>query len=324
MESSAVAKKSPAKKSLAKKTSLLGRGGKKVLRYWPLYVMMLPGLLYLIIYKYVPMLGTVIAFKDYQLKLGIFKSPWADPWYKYFKEFFASPANTRIIKNTITISVGKIIAGMFPSLIFALAVSECRGKRFTRVVQTISYLPHFFSWVVIYGICMTMLAENTGVVNKFLTSIGLKSIPFLTSNNYFQGTLIGSDLWKGLGWGSITYLAAIMGIDQELYDAARVDGCGRFKQIWYITLPGIRKIFVVLLILKIGNILDAGFNQVYVMMTSQVSMSGEIIDTWVYTRGIGRMNYSLSTAVGLLKSVIAAILVFGTNKLARKWDSAIW
>ena len=115
-----------------------------------------------------------------------------------------------------------------------------------------------------------------------------------------------------------------MGIDQELYDAARVDGCGRFKQIWYITLPGIRKIFVVLLILKIGNILDAGFNQVYVMMTSQVSMSGEIIDTWVYTRGIGRMNYSLSTAVGLLKSVIAAILVFGTNKLARKWDSAIW
>ena len=324
MESSAVAKKSPAEKSLAKKTSLLGRGGKKVLRYWPLYVMMLPGLLYLIIYKYVPMLGTVIAFKDYQLKLGIFKSPWADPWYKYFKEFFASPANTRIIKNTITISVGKIIAGMFPSLIFALAVSECRGKRFTRVVQKISYLAHFFSWVVIYGICMTMLAENTGVVNKFLTSIGLKSIPFLTSNNYFQGTLIGSDLWKGLGWGSITYLAAIMGIDQELYDAARVDGCGRFKQIWYITLPGIRKIFVVLLILKIGNILDAGFNQVYVMMTSQVSMSGEIIDTWVYTRGIGRMNYSLSTAVGLLKSVIAAILVFGTNKLARKWDSAIW
>ncbi len=287
-------------------------------------MMMLPGILYIIIYKYVPMLGIVVAFKDYQLKLGIFKSPWADPWYKYFEEFFASPANLRIIKNTITISIGKLLVGMFPSLIFALAVSECRSKRFTRVVQTVSYLPHFLSWVVIYGICMTMLAENTGVINKFLTSLGLKSIPFLTSNDYFQGTLIGSDLWKSIGWGSITYLAAIMGIDQELYDAAKVDGCGRFRQIWHITMPGIRKIFVVLLVLKVGNILDAGFNQVYVMMTSQVSMSGEIIDTWVYTRGIGRMNYSLSTAVGLLKSVIAAILVFGTNKLARKWDSAIW
>jgi putative aldouronate transport system permease protein len=297
---------------------------KTVAKWWPLYVMMLPGIVYLIVYKYVPMLGIVIAFKNYQLKLGIFKSPWVTPWYKYFKEFFSSPANTRVIRNTITISIGKLLAGMFPSLIFALAVSECRNKKFTRVVQTISYLPHFLSWVVVYGICMTMLAENTGVINKFLASVGLKSIPFLTSNSYFQGTLIGSDLWKSVGWSSITYLAAIMGIDQELYDAAEVDGCGRFRQIWYVTLPGIRRIFIVLLVLKLGTILDAGFNQVYVMMNDQVKLSGEIIDTWIYTRGIGKLNYSLSTAVGLLKSVIAAVLVFGTNKLARKWDSAIW
>ncbi len=287
-------------------------------------MMMLPGLLYFIVYKYAPMLGIVIAFKDFKLKEGIFGSPWADPWYKYFKEFFASPANTRVITNTITISIGKLLVGVLPPIIFALAVSECRSRRFTKVVQTVSYLPHFLSWVVVYGICTTMLSEGTGVINHFLTSMGMKQIPFLTSNKYFQGTLIGSDLWKSLGWGSITYLAAIMGIDQELYDAAEVDGCGRFRRIWYITLPGIRKIIVVLLVLKLGNILDAGFNQVYVMMTSQVNMSGEIIDTWIYTRGIGKLNYSLSTAVGLLKSVIAAILVFGTNKLARKWDSAIW
>ncbi len=287
-------------------------------------MMMLPGLLYFIVYKYAPMLGIIIAFKDFKLKEGIFGSPWADPWYKYFKEFFASPANTRVITNTITISIGKLLVGVLPPIIFALAVSECRSRRFTKVVQTVSYLPHFLSWVVVYGICTTMLSEGTGVINHFLTSMGMKQIPFLTSNKYFQGTLIGSDLWKSLGWGSITYLAAIMGIDQELYDAAEVDGCGRFRRIWYITLPGIRKIIVVLLVLKLGNILDAGFNQVYVMMTSQVNMSGEIIDTWIYTRGIGKLNYSLSTAVGLLKSVIAAILVFGTNKLARKWDSAIW
>ncbi len=312
------------KKGKSLKNSGWNKFKKSVAKWWLLYLMILPGMAYLIIYKYVPMAGTLIAFKDYKIKLGIFGSPWADPWYKYFQEFFKSPANVRIIGNTITISVGKLLVGLIPSLIFALAISECRNKRFVRVVQTVSYLPHFLSWVVVYGICQTMLSENTGVINKFLTSLGFESIPFLTSNDYFQGTLIGSDLWKGLGWGSITFLAAIIGIDRELYDAAEVDGCGRFRRIWHITLPGIRRIFVVLLVLKLGNVLDAGFNQVYVMMSDQVKMSGEIIDTWVYTRGIGRMNYSLSTAVGLMKSVIAAVLVIGTNKLARKWDSAIW
>lgn len=293
-------------------------------KWWPFYVMMLPAIIYFIIYKFVPMFGAVIAFKDYNAKAGILASPWADPWYKYFREFFKSPANIRVIKNTLILSFSKLLVGMFPSLIFALAISECRHRRFARVVQTVSYLPHFLSWVVVYGICLAMLSESGGIVNSFLKSLGKDPIPFLTSNSYFQGTLILSDLWKGLGWGAITYLAAIMGIDQELYDAASVDGCSRFQQIWYITLPCIRKIFVVLLIIKIGNILDAGFNQVYVMMTDEVRMSGEIIDTWIYTRGLGRLNYSLATAVGLLKSVLSFIMVFSANKLARKWESAIW
>ena len=149
-------------------------------------------------------------------------------------------------------------------------------------------------------------------------------IPFLTSNKYFQGVLVGSDLWKGLGWGAITYIAAIQGVDTSLYEAATMDGCGRFRQIWHITLPGIRRIFVVLMILKVGKILDAGFGQVYVMMNDSVRASGEIIDTWIYTQGLGKLNYSLSTAVGLLKSVISFVLVFATNKLARKWECAIW
>ena len=154
--------------------------------------------------------------------------------------------------------------------------------------------------------------------------MGGTAIPFMTSNKYFQAVLVGTDLWKGLGWGAIIYLAAIMGIDTSLYEAATVDGCGRFRQIWYITLPCIRKIFVVLLILNVGKVLDAGFNQVYVFLSDEVRSSGEIIDTWVYTQGIGKMNYSLSTAVGLMKSVLSCVLVFGTNALARKWDSAIW
>jgi len=297
---------------------------KSMRRWWPLYLMMVPGILYFIIYKFVPMYGTIIAFKDFSVRKGIVNSPWADPWYKYFQEFFKSPSNTRVITNTLTISFGKLLMGMFPSLIFALAVSECRSRGFARVVQTVSYLPHFLSWVVVYGICMAMLSESNGIINKFIQSFGLDPIPFLTSNQYFPSLLIWSDVWKGLGWGAIIYLAAIMGIDQTLYEAATVDGCGRFRQIWHITLPSIRKVFIVLMILKVGNILNAGFNQVYVMMTDEVKMSGEIIDTWIYSRGLGKLNYSLATAVGLLKSVLCFVMVFGTNKLARKWESAIW
>lgn len=304
--------------------SAWGRLKRSLGRWWPLYLMMVPGLLYIIIFKYVPMGGIIITFKDYKVKEGIWGSEWADPWYKYFAEFFRSPANVRVIINTLIISLGKIIAGIFPPVIFALAISECRSRKLSRVVQTVSYLPHFLSWVVVYGICMTMLSETTGILNKFLKDLGFDAIPFLTNNKYFRGTLIFSDLWKSVGWGSITYLAAIMGIDQDLYEAAKVDGCGRFRQIWHITLPGIRKIFVVLLILQIGNVLDAGFNQVYVFMNEQVAMSGEIIDTWIYKRGIGKMNYSLSTAIGLVKSVISCVLVIMANKIARKWESSIW
>ena len=192
------------------------------------------------------------------------------------------------------------------------------------MVQTVSYLPHFLSWVVVYGIATAMLSVNRGVVNDVIKKLGGEAIPFLNSNKYFQGVIIGTDLWKGLGWGAITYLAAIMGIDTSLYEAATVDGCGRFRQIWHITLPGIRKIFVVLLILKVGTILDAGFNHVYVFLTDEVRSSGEIIDTWVYTQGIGKSNYALATAVGLMKSVLSTVLVLGTNALSRKWEASIW
>ena len=297
---------------------------RNLFRWWPLYLMLIPGIVFFAVYKYAPMGGLVLAFKNFKIKKGIWASPWADPWYKYFVQFFKSPANRNIIRNTISISLWKLFVGMFPSLIFALAVSECRKRGFARIVQTVSYLPHFLSWVVVYGIATAMLSVNRGVVNDIIKKLGGQAIPFMNSNKYFQGVIIGTDLWKGLGWGAITYLAAIMGIDTALYEAATVDGCGRFRQIWHITLPGIRKIFVVLLILKVGTILDAGFNHVYVFLTDEVRSSGEIIDTWVYTQGIGKSNYALATAVGLMKSVLSTVLVLGTNALSRKWEASIW
>jgi putative aldouronate transport system permease protein len=293
-------------------------------RFWPLYLMMVPAALYFIIFQYGPMAGIVIAFKNYIPKKGMLKSDWAEPWYKWFQYFFKSPSSRQVVINTLVLSLLKLLFCMIPPLIFALAVSECRLKGLCRVVQTVSYLPHFLSWVIIYGICIAMLSESTGIINQFMKNMGLAPIPFLTSNQYFRGVLVGTELWKTLGWSSIIYLAAIMGIDTEIYDAATIDGCGRFRRIWHVTLPCLRKIFVVLLILRVGKILDAGFNQVFVFINDRVRPSSEIIDTWVYSEGLGQGRYSLSTAVGLLKSVLSCFLVFGTNSLAKKWDSALW
>ena len=284
-----------------KQLPLTRRFWRAIRQYWPLYVMLIPGMLFFLVYKYAPMYGIQIAFKNYSLKKGISGSPWltetGKPLLYWFQRFFKTPQSRQIISNTLVLSLSKLLVGMLPPLIFALAISECSFKRYSRVIQTVSYLPHFLSWVIIYGICATMLGETSGVINN---------------------------LFKKLGWNSIVYLAAIAGIDTSMYEAATIDGCGRFRQIWYITLPNLGRIFVVLLITKVGNILDGGFNQVYVFMNDRVRASAEIIDTWVYTQGLGKAQYSLTTAVGLMKSVLSCGLVLGTNALARKWDSSLW
>ena len=265
---------------------LTRRFWRAIRQYWPLYVMLIPGMLFFLVYKYAPMYGIQIAFKNYSLKKGISGSPWltetGKPLLYWFQRFFKTPQSRQIISNTLVLSLSKLLVGMLPPLIFALAISECSFKRYSRVIQTVSYLPHFLS------------------------------------------VLVGSSLWQSIGWSSIVYLAAIAGIDTSMYEAATIDGCGRFRQIWYITLPNLGRIFVVLLITKVGNILDGGFNQVYVFMNDRVRASAEIIDTWVYTQGLGKAQYSLTTAVGLMKSVLSCGLVLGTNALARKWDSSLW
>ncbi|UFU06138.1 ABC transporter permease [Ruania halotolerans] len=293
-------------------------------RFRALYVMMAPALIWFIIYRYAPMGGLLIAFKDYNFVDGIFGSPWADPWYKYFQQFFQSPYFSQLLSNTAIISVLKMFWGTVPSIFVALLFYECRILWLRKWVQTLSYMPHFMSWVIIFGISAAFLAPSTGLLNRWLGAIDIGPIAFLTSNDWFQTILVGTDAWKDLGWGAIIYFAAMMGIDQQLYEAARVDGASRLRQIWHITLPGILTVIVMLFILKLGNVLEAGFEHVYVFISPQVYPTGDIIDTWVYRTGLEDLNFALASAVGMFKSVIGLVLVLAANRLARRWGGQLW
>jgi putative aldouronate transport system permease protein len=309
-----------------KKVSVLGRTKqlKLVWSYRVLYFMLLPGLLYYAVYKYTPMLGAVIAFKDYNFVQGIWGSNWADPWYKHFKYFYDSPYFTTIITNTLLISFYKLIWGMAPGILFAILLYEVRFAPFKRLVQTITYLPHFLSWVIIYGMLLIFTSETTGLINVWLKHHFDMTIPFLTSTEWFRSILIGSDVWKEFGWNAIIYLSAIASIDPTLYEAARVDGAGRIRSIWHVTLPGIRNVIILLFIIKIGHIMDAGFDQIYILYNVQVYEVADILDTFVFRTGLEQFNFGLSSAIGLFKSLIGLILVVFSNQMAKKWGGGIW
>jgi putative aldouronate transport system permease protein len=300
------------------------RSRSKIRRFWPLYLMLLPGLVWFAIYKYAPMYGVVIAFKDYNVGLGILQSPWADPWYKYFEQFFSSPYFGQLLTNTFLISVYKLFWGLVPPLFLALLLNECRLTWMRRWVQTLSYMPHFLSWVIVFGITVAFLSQSTGLVNRTLNGLGADSIGFLTSTDWFRTVLVGADAWKDLGWGAIIYLAAMVGIDPQRYEAARVDGASRLRQIWHVTLPGIRNVVILLLVLRVGHILEAGFEQVYIFYNVQVYPVADIIDTWVYRTGLENLNFSLAAAVGLFKAVIGLVLVVAANRMAKRWDGQLW
>lgn len=293
-------------------------------RFAPFFVMMLPGLVYLAVYKYVPMYGMIIAFKDFSILDGIVGSDWANPWYKHFLEFYRSPYFTQLLGNTLIISLYKLAWGMVPQIALAILFNECRLVWLRNVVQTLSYMPHFLSWVIIYGIAIAFLSPGSGLVNKFISDLGGTPISFLTSTDHFRGVLVASDLWKDLGWGAIIYLAAMSAIDPTLYEAAKVDGASRFRMIWSITLPGIRNVIVLMFILRLGHILDAGFDQIYIMYNLSVYPVADIIDTWVFRTGLEQLNFSRAAAVGLFKSVIGMILVIGANRVAKKWGESVW
>ncbi|WP_223069787.1 ABC transporter permease [Paenibacillus caui] len=289
-----------------------------------LYIMLIPCLIWYFIFKYLPMYGLIISFKDYNFSEGILGSPWAEPWNKHFTMFFHSPYFSQLMTNTLLISLYKLLFGMFPAIILAVMFFECRVSWLKRWVQTLSYMPHFLSWIVIYGISIAFLSETTGLINRWITEAGWNAVPFLNSTQWFRSILVSTEIWKDLGWGAIIYLAAISGIDPTLFEAAKVDGASRLRMIWHITLPGIRNVIVLLLILRIGSILDAGFEQVFVFYHTRVYEVGDIIDTWVYRTGLEQMNFSLGATVGLFKSAIGFVLVLGANKLAKKWGGSIW
>lgn len=285
-----------------------------------LFFMMIPGLIYFLTFRYWPLWNAQIAFKDFKPLLGVEASPFIG--FKHFVTFFKSYYFTQLITNTLLLSVLKLILGMPVAIILALSIYESMYKRLARLVQTISYLPHFLSWVIMFGILLVILSPGEGLVNEVIKANGGEPIAFLTSPAWFRAILVGSDIWKETGWGTIIYLAALMAIDPTLFEAAAVDGASRLQRIWHISLPGIASTIVVVTLLRLGNILDAGFQQVFVLYSLPVYSVGDIIDTWVYRQGILEFQFSLATAVGLFKGTIGLLLVLFANRLAKKWTGS--
>lgn len=277
--------------------------------------MLIPGIAFFIIFKYIPMGGIIIAFKNYRITRGILASPWVGLYN--FQKAFMSHDFLRVLLNTIIISSYKLIFGFPAPIILALLLNEVRNAKFKRTVQTIVYLPHFISWVVIAGIMVNMLSPSRGIVTPIYALFGKEAPYFMISTKYIRGVLVSSDIWKSTGWGTIIYLAALSTVDPELYEASIIDGANRFKQTIYITLPSISPVVILLLILRIGSLMNAGFEQIQVMLNDYTRPVIDIFDTFVYRRGIQRGDYSYATAVGLFNSIVSLILIVLADRLAK-------
>lgn len=295
----------------------MGRLGKRLLKDKYLILLLLPGILYFLIYRLTPMLGIVIAFKDYSAFRGLMDSPWVG--LKYFKLIFQDAEVIRVIWNTLQISFLQIAFAFPISIILALMLNEVKNQVFKRVVQSVVYLPHFLSWVVVIGITVIFL-RSEGLLNTFLvTKFGMDPIGFLTNPELFKPVVILQVIWKESGWGTIIFLAALAGVDPALYEAAAMDGANRWRQIWHITLPAIKSTIIILLILRLGNVMETGFEQIFLMLNPFNMDAGNVLDTFVYFKGIQQANYSFATAVGLFKGLVGLILVVVANRLAKKF-----
>lgn len=297
---------------------------KRIIKYKALIVMMLPAVIFFAVFSYAPMYGVVLAFKDFSISKGIMGSDWVG--FYYFNKLFSSSRFWEVIQNTLIISILKLVIGFFPPIIFALFLNEIQTKWFKKLTQTASYLPYFISWIVMAGIIREVFSAN-GVINQIVTSFGGEAQIWLSKKSYFRTILVSTDIWKGFGWGSIIYISAISSIDPQLYEAASLDGAGRFQKMLRITIPCLVPVITINLILAMGGVLNAGFDQIFNLTNSSVKSVADIIDTYVYEIGIQKRDYSLSTAVGLFKSVIAMFLVVSTNFVAKKIngeDYTLW
>ncbi|MFD0715024.1 ABC transporter permease [Paenibacillus sp. GCM10027626] len=285
--------------------------------YWPLHLMLLPGLIFVLVYSYGPMLGIVIAFQKFMPAKGIFHSPWSG--WDNFRYVLDMPDAMRILKNTVIIALLKIIAGFIVPVVVSLLLNEVRKDLFKRSFQTLIYLPHFLSWIILGGILIDVLSPSSGIVNQFLGLFGIEPIYFLGDNSWFRPVLVISDVWKEFGFNTIVYLAALTGISPALYEAAIMDGAGRWRQTFHITLPGMLPIIVLTMTLAMGNVLNAGFDQVFNLYSPQVYESGDIIDTFVYRIGLVDAQYGVATAVGLFKSVVSFTFISVSYYLAYRF-----
>lgn len=284
---------------------------------WPLLLMLLPGVCLVLIYSYGPMFGIAIAFQKFIPAKGLLGSDWIG--LGNFKTLLGMPNIYQVLWNTVFISVMKIAAGIAVPVTFALLLNELGNKLIKRSVQTLVYMPHFLSWVILGGILVDILSPKSGIVNAVLSSFGIEPIFFLGNPGWFPYTLVITDVWKDFGFATVIYLAALTNIDPTLYEAAVIDGANRWRQTWHVTLPGIRPIVVLLMVLNLGNVLNAGFDQVFNLYSPIVYETGDIIDTLVYRTGLVQAQYSLATAVGLFKSVVSLILIVLSYRLAYRY-----
>ncbi|WP_336779881.1 ABC transporter permease [Paenibacillus illinoisensis] len=280
---------------------------KQFIRNIPLHLMILPGLIIIIVFGYIPMAGLSIAFQNFSPIAGFKNMNWVG--LDNFRYLFDLPGFGQVVWNTVFISVMKISSGLVIPVLVALLLNEVRKTGFKRTIQTVIYMPHFFSWVILAGIIVDVLSPSSGIVNMLLKSLGMEPIQFLASNDWFPYILVITDQWKEFGFGTIIYLAALTSIDKSLYEAAVMDGAGRWKQTWHITLPGIRPIVILMVTLSLGNVLNGGFDQVFNLYNPLVYESGDILDTMIYRIGLQDAQYSVSTALGLIKSVVSFIFI---------------
>ena len=306
----------------------VGKTGAKsyLKRYWQLYALLALPIIYLIVFKYAPMIYIQIAFKKYSIVKSVWEMPLAKKYgFEYFIKAFSNNDFRYALRNTLTLNLLDLLIGFTAPIIFALILNELCFKKFKRVVQTIAYMPHFLSWVIISSLALQLFAPNAGLVNMIIKNLGGEAIPFLNDARHWIGTYIGFCVWQTFCWGSIVYLASIAGINPELYEAAAVDGAGRFRKMWHITLPGIKPTIVVLLIMNLGNILGSSFDRPFAFQNNLVMKVADVISTYVYRVGIRGLQFSLTTAVGLFQSLVGVFFLLMANWISRKLgERGIW
>ncbi|MCX7026523.1 MAG: ABC transporter permease subunit [Spirochaetes bacterium] len=294
-----------------------GKLWRQIKRHKSLYLLGSISLIYFIIFKYVPIWNSQIAFRDFQALEGVVKSPWVG--LQNFKDFVNSYYFWELIRNTVFYSIGKMVFSIPAAIFLSIALYECRIFALRKTIQTLAYLPHFLSWVIMYAILLALLSPSNGILNDLIKLMGGQPISFLTDAKAFPWIVLLSDTWKEMGWSAIIFLAALMGIDPCLFEAATVEGASAWQRVGHITLPSIRPVIVMVVLLRLGTILDAGFNQIFMLYSLPVYSVADIIDTWIYRQGILEFRFGLATAVGLFKGVFGLILIVFSNKMIKKY-----